>query len=93
MPRNLDRRIELLTPIDDSASKQRMIEILDVHFQDNVKARSLQTDGGYTKPQSDPENAVRSQEAIYTMTKQAVKNAVRWRQLVFETHQAPHGKD
>ncbi len=93
MPRNLDRRVELLTPIEDPAGKQRLIEILNIHFQDNVKGRRLLPDGGYLKPEADPENAVRSQEMIYHQTRQGVKNAVRWRQLVFETHQAPQSKD
>ena len=41
MPRNLDRRIELLIPVEDSLAKSRLIEILEAYFDDNAKARAL----------------------------------------------------
>src|SRR4029077_3981023 len=34
MPRNLDRRIEIAFPVDDHASKKRLIETLDLYFRD-----------------------------------------------------------
>ena len=40
MPRNLDRRIELLVPVEDQAAKSRLISILETYFEDNVKARA-----------------------------------------------------
>jgi polyphosphate kinase len=40
MPRNLDRRIELLVPIEDPPARTRLIEILETYFDDNVKAGS-----------------------------------------------------
>jgi polyphosphate kinase len=49
MPRNLDRRVELLTPIGDPAARARLIEILGESFRDNVKARRLMTDGRYER--------------------------------------------
>jgi len=45
MQRNLDKRIELLVPIDDAEARRRLIDILDTHFRDNVKARALRPDG------------------------------------------------
>src|SRR6185503_8091149 len=45
MPRNLDRRIELLVPVEDPPLKSRLIDILETYFEDNVKARQLQPDG------------------------------------------------
>jgi polyphosphate kinase len=49
MPRNLDRRIETLFPIEDSALKQELIEILDFARADNVNARLLRADGSYER--------------------------------------------
>jgi polyphosphate kinase len=49
MPRNLDRRVELLTPIGDPVARARLIEILGESFRDNVKARRLMTDGRYER--------------------------------------------
>jgi len=49
MPRNLDRRIETLFPIEDSSLKQELIEILDVARSDNVNTRVLRADGSYER--------------------------------------------
>jgi len=47
MPRNLDRRVELLIPILDEECKQRVIELLELCLDDNVKARRILPSGGY----------------------------------------------
>ena len=49
MPRNLDRRIELLFPVESPEGRQKVLAALDVVFQDNVKARRLQADGTYKR--------------------------------------------
>ncbi len=41
MPRNLDRRIELLFPVEEEQNKTRLISILDAYLKDTVKARIL----------------------------------------------------
>ncbi len=45
MPRNLDRRVELVVPILDSEHRARLSRILDSLFLDNVKARDFKADG------------------------------------------------
>jgi len=45
MPRNLDRRVELVFPIADPLHRARINHILDVLLADNVKARDLKPDG------------------------------------------------
>ena len=42
MPRNLDKRVEILFPVEDETLKEEIIHILDVQFADNVKARVMQ---------------------------------------------------
>ena len=49
MPRNLMRRIELLTGIDDKESADRLLRILQLQCTDNVLAHELQSDGSYRK--------------------------------------------
>lgn len=49
MSRNLNRRVELLFPVEDPALKQRVEEIFDTQWHDNVKTRVLQADGSYQK--------------------------------------------
>jgi polyphosphate kinase len=63
MPRNLDRRVETLFPVEDPHLRGALREhILDVHLQDNTQARSLLPDGGYERvyPQ-DGESELNSQ--------------------------------
>ena len=49
MPRNLDRRVEIVFPVEDEEIKKEIKHILDVEFKDNVKAHILQPDGTYEK--------------------------------------------
>ena len=49
MPRNLERRIELMAPIFNADIAERLYEILQIQLKDNVKARELQPDGNYIK--------------------------------------------
>ena len=66
MPRNLDHRIEVLTPILDPELRRKIREdILEVHLADNVQTWQLQADATYTrlKPSS-KETAVNAQERM-----------------------------
>ena len=50
MPRNLDRRVEVLVPILSPALIARVHEeILDICLRDNVKSRKMMADGSYKK--------------------------------------------
>ncbi len=60
MPRNLDRRIETLFPIDDPNLKQQCIEILEIVAADNANARQLQADGTYTRVHPGPKEPIRN---------------------------------
>ncbi len=90
MPRNLDRRVELLTPIEDFVLKSRLINVLETFFQDTVKAKQLQADGSYVRiVPSEGTDPLRCQEFFYREARQAVKQAERSRRTVFEPHRAP----
>ncbi|MFZ1399036.1 MAG: polyphosphate kinase 1, partial [Candidatus Promineifilaceae bacterium] len=47
MPRNINRRVEVLFPIEDEAERQQIITILVTYLHDTVKAHLLQSDGRY----------------------------------------------
>ena len=49
MPRNLDRRVEILFPMLDDTLKEKVKHILDVELADNTKAHVLKPDGEYEK--------------------------------------------
>lgn len=50
MPRNLDRRVEVLFPILDDTLRSRVrAEILDLYLSDNAKARRMLSSGAYER--------------------------------------------
>ncbi|HUE73886.1 MAG TPA: polyphosphate kinase 1 [Pirellulaceae bacterium] len=88
MPRNLDRRIELLVPIEDPACKSRLVGILETYFDDSAKARELTADGKYNRVKSRRKRR-RSQELLYEEASRLIKQAEQSQQTVFEPHRAP----
>jgi polyphosphate kinase len=54
MSRNLDKRVELMFPVDDPGHKNSVLYALRAMFRDNVKARCLRADGTYERKQPAP---------------------------------------
>jgi polyphosphate kinase len=87
MPRNLDRRIELMTPIQDTACRSKLIESLRTSLADNVKAWQLQSDGEYLRVRRPHgQRRIRSQEEQYLHACAAAKRARQTLRTVFEPH-------
>ena len=63
MQRNLDKRVEVIAPVNDPQIKSYLkSEVLEVYLRDNVKARLLQPDGSYLRVEgSQQEGRVDSQ--------------------------------
>lgn len=49
MPRNLDRRIELTTPVKDPAIRARLSAIMECQWQDNLQSWTLESDDEYRR--------------------------------------------
>ena len=49
MPRNLDRRVEILFPIEKPELQKKVMHILDAQLRDTVKAHVMMPDGSYEK--------------------------------------------
>ena len=47
MPRNLDRRVEILFPIENENLKKEAFHVLEIQLQDTIKAQMKQPDGTY----------------------------------------------
>ena len=62
MPRNLDRRVEILFPVLDDTLKEKVKHILDVELADNTKAHVLKPDGEYEQIDSRGKVLVNSQK-------------------------------
>jgi polyphosphate kinase len=93
MPHNLDRRVEVLVPVQDSVARKRLIRMLEVGFQDTEKASLLQANGKYVRRKpADGATAVRSQEVLYHKVVDAVRQAEQSRRTVFQPHRAPENR-
>ena len=55
MYRNLDYRVEAVTPVEDPALRERLREILDIMLADKGHAWELESDGTWTR-RSTPDN-------------------------------------
>jgi len=54
MPRNLDRRVEVVTPVEHTLFKKRLQSVLEVCLADNRQAWDLQPDGTYVQRHPEP---------------------------------------
>jgi polyphosphate kinase len=48
MPRNLDRRVEALVPVEEPALQERLEEVLAINLADDTLAWTLASDGTWT---------------------------------------------
>lgn len=62
MPRNLDKRVEIIFPVEDESLKTEVMHILDIQLRDNVKAHILQPDGSYKKEDRRGKDSLNSQD-------------------------------
>ena len=74
MPRNLDRRVEIVFPVEDEKIKREVIHILDVELADNRKAHILQPDGTYIKPDRRGKVLINSQQEFCTEAQEQAKD-------------------
>lgn len=87
MTRNLDKRVELMTPVDEPALREELEHILNTGFKDNVKARELGSDGVYHRLQpAAGEKPLRSQEVLYRESVARANRSSRSRRTTFEPH-------
>lgn len=90
MPRNLERRVEILFPVEKEALKEKVIHILHCQLSDTVKAHILKPDGSYEKVDKRGKAVYNSQEAF---CKEAVAEGKKQKKsqinriFIPETHQ------
>ena len=88
MPRNLDRRVELLIPVQDDRSRRRLLDILKIHCADNVKSWTLLSDGSYvrTATLSGRKKKIDSQQIFYDRACEAVADAAKRSRTALRPH-------
>jgi len=76
MARNLDRRIEVLFPIDDEILKKEISDILDISISDNFKGRIQSLDGTYYRPSRRGRTTIHSQMLHHERAQASYKKIV-----------------
>ncbi len=64
MPRNLERRLELMTPIMEKPLKEKLLEILQLQLNDNYLAWELQSDKSYKRVEVTGQKVINSQKIL-----------------------------
>ncbi len=64
MPRNLIRRIEILTPIKETALKQKIKQLLALQLQDNQLSWKLKSSGEYKQVKQGENKAINNHEIL-----------------------------
>ncbi|HEV8131454.1 MAG TPA: polyphosphate kinase 1 [Acidobacteriota bacterium] len=78
MPRNLDKRVELLFPVESTETRKKALQTLDIAFSDNVNAWELRPSGEYIRRRPGPgDETVRSQYALYELAKRQYEQHAR----------------
>lgn len=77
MPRNLDRRVEIVFPVEDERIKEEIMHVLDLEFRDNVKAHILQPSGLYEKQDKRGKTLINSQMEFCREATERAKAAKR----------------
>lgn len=90
MTRNTERRVEVGVPIYDPEISCRLLEILDVMFRDNVKARHMLADGTFAV-QKDGKPPLNAQEYFYKLAYEQAARVVPQQTHKVERKKAPEG--
>ncbi|MDF7800731.1 polyphosphate kinase 1 [Pontiellaceae bacterium B1224] len=88
MPRNLDKRLELMIPVEDAECRDRLIAMLNIHLEDNRSSWLLKPNGTYERVVKHGANEIRSQEVLYQQACDAYAAAEKNRRTRFEPHRA-----
>ena len=88
MPRNLDRRIEILFPIEQEDIKQRVIDSMDILLSDNVKMRLQQSNGSY-KRISARSKKINSQEEFFKQARASLRDNITAPDVMFRPKTKP----
>ncbi len=79
MPRNLDKRVEILFPVEDKKLMKEALQILDIQLADTLKAHIMQKDGSYAKIDKRGKKALCAQDYFCEQAVKAAKNTEKAR--------------
>ena len=81
MPRNLDRRVELLFPVEDECNKVRVKKILDLYLADTDKSRILNSSGLYYHVDKRGKEPLDIQDFLYEYIKNKIDKKFNYNEI------------
>jgi polyphosphate kinase len=87
MQRNLDKRVELLVPVNEQESKERLMHILDLCFRDTKNSWELTPNGSWERPRdAGGKKEFDCHAALYDESCEKADRAKRMKRTSFEAH-------
>ena len=86
MPRNLDRRVELLVPVDDEACREKLLQTLRIYFRDTANTWEMDGDGKYHRIHK-KDGPVRAQKILHERAKQTTREITQSQRTKFQPHE------
>ena len=71
MPRNLDRRVEALSPVEEPALRQQLERLLELYLQDNSGAWDMNSDGSFSQ-RKPSRHSLHAQSALSELWRQGL---------------------
>ena len=75
MTRNLEHRVEVLTPVELDVHKEELRTILNACLQDPISAWDMQSDGSYMRRSGRVENGICAQDKLTALAQERSKSA------------------
>ena len=89
MSRNLDNRVEAVTPVEDADLRERLRAVLRLNLQDNRRAWEMHPDGSYTQLRPDGEDAVDTHGLLMRDAREAAERATSADTSVLDVEDPP----
>ena len=93
MPRNLDRRVELMVPVNDPGCRAKLLETLQTYFRDNKNAWRMLSSGLHERlVPTDDAKPFQSQRVLYDRAVNVMRQAEQTGTAMFQVYRSPEGK-
>jgi len=90
MPRNLEKRVELMFPVENPDIQRRIRKILDTFFRDNAKSHVMKSDGSWVrKAPKKQEKPFRAQAEAYQRIRERLSGDEPENRQVFKVRRRP----
>ncbi len=88
MPRNLDRRVELMVPVASPGCREKLLNVLRTYFKDNQNAWQMQPSGKYQRIEpAEGAEPFRAQRKLYEHAVEMSRDSQAHLRTTFETHE------